>query len=94
MGNCFQIEGNSLVSVIRGLPNIIANCRGSITVEQACDVLQQGKLMAFFISSCWGPPNLWEEFVHDFKHVQFEEDLLDHVNRANLLGFLYGDETE
>ena len=47
----------------------------------------------FLFSSCWGPPNLWEEFVHDFKHVQFEEDLLD-INRANLPGFLYDDEIE
>ena len=54
-GNCFQITGNSLVSIIRGLPNIIANWCGSITVEQACDVLQQGKLLAFFIFIMLGP---------------------------------------
>ena len=41
-----------------------------------------------------GPPNLWEEFVQDFKHVEFGEDLLDHVKRVNLPGFLYDDEVE
>ena len=97
MGNCFQIKGNSLVSIIRSLPdvrNVVANWCGSISVEQARDVLQQCKLLAFSFSPCWGPPNLWEEFVQDFKHVEFGEDLLDHVKRVNLPGFLYDDEVE
>ena len=97
MGNCFQIEGNSLVSIIRSLPdvrNVVANWCGSITVEQARDVLQHCKLLAFSFSPCWGPPNLWEEFVQDFKHVEFGEDLLDHVKRVHLPGFLYDEEVE
>ena len=97
MVNCFQIEGNLLVSIIRSLPdvrNIVANWCGSITVEQAGDVLQQCKLLAVLFSPCWGPPNLWEEFVQDFKHIEFGEDLLDHVKRVNLSGFLYDDEVE
>ena len=97
MGNCFQIEGNALVSIIRNLSdvrNVVANWFGSISVEQACNVLQQCKLLAFSFSPCWGPPNLWEEFVQDFKHVEFGEDLLDHIKRVNLLGFLYDDEVE
>ena len=97
MVNCFQIEGNSLVSIIWSLPdvrNVVANWRGSITVEQARDVLQQRKLLAVLFSPCWGPPNLWEEFVQDFKHVEFGEDLLDHVKRVNLPRFLYDDEVE
>ena len=58
------------------------------------DVLQQYKLLAFSFSPCWGPPNLWKEFLQDFKHVEFGEDLLDHVKRVNLPGFLYDDEVE
>ena len=57
MGNCFQIKGNSLVSIIRSLPdvrNVVANWCGSISVEQARDVLQQCKLLAFSFSPCWG----------------------------------------
>ena len=97
MGNCFQIEGNSLVSIIRSPPdvrNVVANWCGSISVEQARNVLQQCKLLAFSFSPSWGPPNLWEEFVQDFKHVEFGEDLLDDVKQVNLPGFFYDDEVE
>ena len=97
MGNCFQIEGTLLVSIIRSLPdvrNVVANWCGSITVEQARDVLHQCKLLAFSFPPCWGLPNLWEEFVQDFKHVEFGEDLLDHFKRVNLPGCLYDDEVE
>lgn len=97
MGNCFQIEGNSLVSIIWYLPDVrsvVANWCGLITVEQARDILQQCKLSAFSFSPCWGPPNLWAEFVQDFKHVEFGDDLLDHVKRVNLPGVLYEDEVD
>ena len=53
MGNCFQIEGNSLISIIRSQPdvrNVVANWCGSISVEQAHNVLQQCKLLAFSFS--------------------------------------------
>ena len=97
MGNCFQIEGNSLVSIIRYLPDVrsvVANWCGLITVEQARDILQQCKLSAFSFSPCWGPSNLWAEFVQDLKHVEFGDDLLDHVKRVNLPGVLYEDEVD
>ena len=67
--------------------NVVANWCGSITVEQARDVLQQCKQQAFSFSPCWG-------LLQDFKHVEFEEDLLDHVTRVNLQGFLSDDEVE
>ena len=32
-----------------------------------------------------------EEFVQDFKHVEFGKDLFDHVKRVSLSEFLYDD---
>ena len=37
---------------------------------------------------------MWEEFVQDFKDVEFGKDLLDHAERVNLPGFLLDDEVE
>ena len=37
---------------------------------------------------------LWEEFVQDFKDVEFGKDLLDHAEPVNLPGFLFDDEVE
>ena len=48
----------------------------------------------FHFHHAGGLLRMWEEFVQDFKDVEFGKDLLDHAEPVNLPGFLFDDEVE
>lgn len=62
MPNCFQVDGKSLISILKSLSEIkpvdASDC-GQISVEQAPDILHNCKRSEFFsFFPSWGPSDL------------------------------------